>query len=161
MGARRQRPVWLATALTFLSGGLYEIWWFGATWAEIKRETGDSSMRPGWHALTSLVPVYASFRSHAHFRSLAQLLRAKAPDSPDRAAWAAWIVSLAWASSIASLLTSGIIALILSIATSGLYATFVYQGQSDFNRYIRASGGEPTERAHAMEIVGLVIAVFI
>jgi hypothetical protein len=149
----------LATALTFLSTGLYFVWWFGASWAEIKRERADPTMRPIWHALTSVVPVYASFRTHAHFRALASLVRPKVEQIPDRAAWATWLVSFAWLTGYATLFFRGISGLVLAVVSAALYAVVVYRGQKDFNAYIRVTGGEEMERAHAMESIGLVLAV--
>ena len=160
VSTRRQRPVWLATALTLLSLGSYYIWWFGASWAELKRERGDISMRPVWHALTSLVPVYASFRAHAHFRALADLARPRVAGLPDRAAWAAWIISIDWLVGLTSFFfTQGIVAVILGVVGASLYAIVVWQGQSDFNAYLRATGGDAVERAHAVEIIALAICV--
>lgn len=159
VSTRRQRPVWLATALTILSLGSYYIWWFGASWAELKRERGDITMRPVWHALTSLVPVYASFRAHAHFRALADLARPKVAGLPDRAAWAAWIISIDWLVGLTSFFTQGIVAVIVGVIGAALYSVVVWRGQSDFNAYLRATGGEPVERAHAVEIIALAICV--
>jgi len=116
-------------------------------------------MRPTWHALTSLVPVYASFRAHAHFRALAETVRPSVPDTPDRAAWAAWMVSIAWLVSVPAFFTQGLGLLALAAVASGLYAVVVYQGQSDLNSYLRVAGGEQVPRAHALESIGLVLAV--
>lgn len=151
--------MWLATALTLVSLGTYFVWWFGASWAEFKRERGDASMRPVWHALTSLVPVYASFRTHAHFRALADLARPKVSGLPDRAAWATWIVSIDWVIGLSSLFTQGVVALILGVVGATLYGVVVWRGQSDLNAYLRATGGEPVERAHALEIIALAVCV--
>ena len=71
----RQRPIWLVCLLTFLTGGVYYLWWFGASWAELKRERHDPNMSPLWHALTQLVPIYSWFRIHAHYRVLNELLQ--------------------------------------------------------------------------------------
>jgi len=64
----------LVYALSVLTFGLYFLWWFGASWAELKRETGDRRMRPVGHALAMLVPIYNLFRLHAHYRTLNELL---------------------------------------------------------------------------------------
>ena len=68
--AQRQRPSWLVALLTLFTFGLYLVFWFGASWSEIKRERHDPSMRPFWHALTLFVPVYGLYRMHAHFQVL-------------------------------------------------------------------------------------------
>ena len=148
-------------ALTVLSLGFYFVWWFGASWAEIQRERRDPSMRPVWHALTSLVPVYASFRTHAHFRAVAELVRPKVPGLPDRAAWATWIVSIDWVITVSSFFAQGVGDLLLGVIGAVLSGVVVGRGQADLNAYLRATGGEPVERAHAFEIIALVVSVFL
>ena len=46
----------MVAALSVLSLGAYVPIWFGLTWAELRRETKDESLRPLWHALLILVP---------------------------------------------------------------------------------------------------------
>lgn len=70
----RQRPTWLVYALSVTTLGLYFVWWFGASWAELKREVGDPGMKPVGHALAFFVPIYNLFRIHAHYRTLNELL---------------------------------------------------------------------------------------
>jgi hypothetical protein len=57
----RRRPLWLVGALTFVTFGVYLVIWVGVTWSEMKRELRDEGMRPVWHALGLLVPIYNSF----------------------------------------------------------------------------------------------------
>ncbi len=72
--AIRRRPTWLVYVLSVVTLGLYFVWWFGASWADLKRVTRDPGMRPLGHALAYLVPVYGQFRLHAHYRTLNELL---------------------------------------------------------------------------------------
>ena len=55
--------------------GGYGIWWLGASWPEMKVQLQDARMRPFWHALASLVPIYQFFRINAHYRALNEMLR--------------------------------------------------------------------------------------
>ncbi|HEV8228619.1 MAG TPA: hypothetical protein VGQ86_01580 [Candidatus Limnocylindria bacterium] len=49
--------------------------WYGLSWAELKRETGDERMSPLAHALSVFVPGYALWQAHRHFTLLDGLLR--------------------------------------------------------------------------------------
>jgi len=68
-------------------------------------------------------------------------------------------MSFAWIVGSATLVVRGVPGVVLALASSALYSAMVYQGQKDFNAYIRVTGGEQTERAHAMESIGLVLAI--
>lgn len=85
-----QRP-WLVGLLTFLTFGVYAIWWLGRTWWQIKQEDGDSGKAPFWHAMTQVVPIYNFFRFHAHMRTIVELTepRSASPLSPG-------LMTLAW-----------------------------------------------------------------
>ncbi|HUG06561.1 MAG TPA: hypothetical protein VMQ78_08470 [Candidatus Limnocylindria bacterium] len=75
----RCRPLWLVAALSVLSFGAYVPIWFGLTWAELKRETGDAGMSPLPHALSIFVPVYGIWQAYRHFASIDTLLRKLEP----------------------------------------------------------------------------------
>ena len=64
------RALWQVAALSVVTLGLYPIIWMGLTWSEMKRELGDGSMYPMWHALSMLVPVYSWFRLHNHYETI-------------------------------------------------------------------------------------------
>ena len=53
-----------------LSFGAYVPIWFGLSWAELKRETGDTRMEPLAHALSIFVPGYGLWQAYRHFRVL-------------------------------------------------------------------------------------------
>jgi hypothetical protein len=68
---RRPRPVWLTISLTMATFGLYAFYWLFATWRELKRESGDTSMHPFWHMLgIAIVPIYGWIRFYAHMRTI-------------------------------------------------------------------------------------------
>jgi hypothetical protein len=71
----KRRPLWLVVVLSVLSLGAYIPIWFGLTWAELKRETGDERMMPLAHALSIFVPGYGVWQAHRHFALLDTLLR--------------------------------------------------------------------------------------
>ena len=58
--------------MSILSFGLYTTYWLYKTWKHHKEHTGEHAF-PVWHGLTALVPVYGSFRAHAHLRIFGEL----------------------------------------------------------------------------------------
>lgn len=58
--------------LSILTLGLYTTYWLYKTWKHYKEHTG-AQVNPIWHGLTSFVPVYGSFRAHAHLRTFGEL----------------------------------------------------------------------------------------
>lgn len=58
--------------LSFLSFGLYLAYWLYKTWEHYRDHTGAEAY-PIWHGLTLFVPVYNSFRAHAHIRIFGEL----------------------------------------------------------------------------------------
>jgi len=73
---RRPRPVWLVVALSIATFGLYGWYWLFATWRELRKESGRSSMHPFFHVLAILiVPIYGWFRFHAHMRTVSEFAR--------------------------------------------------------------------------------------
>ena len=61
--------------LGVLSLGLYTPYWLYKTWKHYKEHTGENVF-PVWHGLTAIVPVYGSFRAHAHLRIFGELAAA-------------------------------------------------------------------------------------
>ena len=61
--------------LSVLSLGLYTLYWLYKTWKHYKEHTGAAAY-PVWHGLTALVPIYGSFRAHAHLRTFGELASA-------------------------------------------------------------------------------------
>lgn len=63
--------IFFMTALTF---GFYLFYWFYLTWKQYRDYTGNEAY-PVWHALALEVPIYGSFRAHAHARAYRDLIR--------------------------------------------------------------------------------------
>ena len=61
--------------LTVLSLGLYTVYWLYKTWKHYRDHTGAEAY-PVWHGLTAFVPIYGSFRAHAHLRTFGELATA-------------------------------------------------------------------------------------
>ena len=59
--------------LSVLSLGAYVPIWFGLTWSELRRETGDERMMPLAHALSTLVPGVNAMQAWRHFRAIDSL----------------------------------------------------------------------------------------
>ncbi len=69
-----RRP-WLVVLLSFLSLGLYHIYWIGVTWWELKRHLNDRRMHPIGHVIGFLVPVYGYWVWDRHFQKLDSVFR--------------------------------------------------------------------------------------
>ena len=61
--------------LNILSLGLYTLYWLYKTWQQYRDHTGEQ-VYPVWHGLTAFVPIYGSFRAHAHLRAFGELAAA-------------------------------------------------------------------------------------
>lgn len=133
---RRKRPVWAVVALTFATFNIYFFFWFGATWAELKRERNDDTMHPLWHALTLVVPFYGLFRVHAHFRTLNELLETvglKRRVSPGGAVLS--VIGAAILARISNLPIGSVAVLVVLILSCGLLSLLLAQGQRALNEY--------------------------
>ena len=53
-----------------LTLGAYIPVWFGLTWSELRRETGDARLYPLGHALSTLVPGWNAWQAWRHFRAI-------------------------------------------------------------------------------------------
>ncbi len=67
--------------LSILSLGLYTIYWLYKTWKHYKEHSG-ANVYPVWHGLTGFVPIYGSFRAHAHLRTFGDLASASGLSIP-------------------------------------------------------------------------------
>ncbi len=109
--------------LNILSLGLYTIYWLYKTWQQYRDHTGEQAF-PVWHGLTALVPVYGSFRAHAHLRIFGELAAAAglalafAPGLAFAAVvfgWLRWFVAAGSAASYALLAISIIAQLVMML----------------------------------------------
>lgn len=157
----RQRPIWLVCLLTFLTSGVYYLWWFGASWAELKRERHDPNMSPFWHALTQLVPIYSWFRIHAHYRVLNELLQQqRASHSIEPGLMVAVVVVADVAGPLSMAFAEPLPSLIWPLSLAALIFRVAY-GQAALNAYYAAKHGRlAAKRVTAGEWVALgVIAL--
>jgi hypothetical protein len=137
---RRQRPLWLVIALSVATFGFYVFWWFGASWAEMKRELDDSKMHPFWHAVSLIVPLYCWGRIAAHFQTLNRL-RQNRQISPAMAPFLAVVLGVIYyvaSSASARLPLSSDLAGISGIAAMFAVATLIAGGQSSLNGYFQS-----------------------
>jgi hypothetical protein len=163
---RRCRPVWLVTALSFLSMGVvYPVIWLGLTWGELRRELRDDSKRPFWHAMTQFVPIYGYFRFHAHMVEIERLGPATLMGgftSPTALLWF-WIGSLALGRGGQRLEESAPeAALVIFLISNALAAFAIGAAQAAMNRHWRAKyGSSVPENAHWGEWVGLAVGALV
>ena len=76
------RPLWLVAALNIATLNAYSLYWFFATWRELKSERCDPSMRPAWHAFSMLGPIHGIVQFHSHMRVIGELARSSGVRTP-------------------------------------------------------------------------------
>ena len=152
------RPVWLVVALSVVTFGLYTTVWFGLSWAELRRERGDTRMHPIWHAIGFALPIYGWFRTLAHFRLLGSMLRTTG-SSRVVLPWAAFAASaLADVLVVSTYLpASDEVRFIRSMSAAVLLAGLAGEGQSVLNDYWRASHGNVPVRLYGAELLVLAL----
>jgi uncharacterized protein DUF4234 len=74
MNSRFRRP-WLVIVLSFLSLGVYHLYWMGVTWWELKRQLNDNKMHPIGHVIGLLMPLYGLLVWDRHFQRLDSIFR--------------------------------------------------------------------------------------
>lgn len=166
-GARR-RPRPLVTLLGSLGNATYAFFWLWMSWRELKRISGDASMRPFWHAVAMFViPLYGLFRFHAHFRTIDELL--EAARVPVRAGAGLLTLvffllvsvlygSLGVAAAAAASGSAATLALPSLVIVASGYGYIVGSGQAALNAYYRSLGGvEVPERGHALEYLFVLL----
>lgn len=152
-------PAWLPFALTLVTGGAYLIVWAGRSWSTMKRERGDPEMRPLWHALSLVVPLYMIFRVHAHFRTLNDLLaRTGARERANLAiavgAFAGFPLAFIATGVFRTGLHDGSVLLIAALC-AGVVAGY---GQHHLNAYLRRrTGAALVSRVGAFQWIALVV----
>ena len=94
---RPARSPALVAALSFATFNLYAFYWLFATWRELKTERDDSSMRPGWHALSILGPIHGIYQYYLHMRAIRDLARSVGASTSfdPMVCMLAWLVSSA------------------------------------------------------------------
>jgi hypothetical protein len=128
--------------------------WFGLTWSEMRKETGDDQMLPLGHALSMLVPAWNGWQAWRHFRAIDALLGpavkgARVDATSGAIGLVIWWLTFTHYSSEPLFLALDAIEL-----TAGT-AVLVY-GQRALNRYWERKGGE--ERLLETDIIALAIA---
>lgn len=76
-GARNERRVkyslWRVGILTFLSLGLYYLYWMYVSWKHLAAEMPGKEFHPVWHALSQFVPIYNFVVVYQHFRTIKEV----------------------------------------------------------------------------------------
>lgn len=167
--AVRQRPSWMVAALVMVTFGVYWLVWFGQTWAEMKRVVRDPGMRPFWHALTPLAPVYGLFRTHAHFRVMAVLVESHGVPVmvPPRLAVILALMSgvLGWIALLPGVSTAEFVVLMLGALAA--LARLAARGQTTLNGLWRSGFGAGSRAGArwgewvALVVCGLVFVLFV
>jgi hypothetical protein len=140
----RRRPLWLVGLLTVLSLGIYLPLWFGFTWAELRRETGDERMQPLAHALSVFIPGYGAWQVYRHFALIGSGLErigAKTRVDPLSAAIGVVVWSLTFLHYSAEPIFM-VLNMVEIVAATGV----VVYGQRALNAYWLARPGPPVEQ---------------
>ena len=144
--------------LTVLSLGAYIPIWFGLSWAELKRETGDASMSPLAHALSIFVPVYGLWQAFRHFTLLDTLRRKVDPEHGVDALTGAIGTGIWWLT-FTHYSTDPIFVALDAIELAAGAALIVY-GQHALNGYWRSRPGPAVEeRMTELDWLALGVAV--
>jgi len=131
-------------ALTVLSYGIYVPLWFGFSWAELRRDTGDVTMQPAAHSASIFIPGYGTWQAYRHFALIGQLLTKvgsplKVDPSTAALATTVWWVTWLHYSSEPLFVVLNLIELIAGTAV-------VVFGQRALNAYWAVRPGPPAEQ---------------
>jgi hypothetical protein len=127
-----------------LSLGIYLPLWFGFTWAELRRETGDQRMSPLGHALSIFIPGYGYWQVYRHFALVgAGLERLNAAAKVDPLS--ATIGVVLWSVTFLHYSIEPIFMALNAIEILAAAGVVVY-GQRALNEYWRARPGPPVEQ---------------
>ena len=115
-----------------------------------------------WHALSSTVPVYATFRTHAHFRRIDDAAADAGLSLRSGADLAAALNAAAWITGVAGIFLTGVAQAMTSVITAGLYGWLTYRGQAALNAYFSGlAGRQIPERTHGFEWFALALSAFV
>ena len=157
VGEPRRRPLWLVGVLTVLSLGAYLPIWYGLSWAELKRETGDARMFPLAHALSIFVPAYGLWQAYQHFRLLDTLRRKVDPEHGVDALTGAIGTGIWWLTF--THYSGDPIFVALDAIELAAGTALVLYGQHALNAYWRSRPGPPvSERVTELDLVALGVA---
>ncbi len=128
--------------------------WFGLTWSELRKETGDAQMLPLGHALSTLVPGWNAWQAWRHFRAIDALLeQAGRPERVDATSGALGLVI--WWLTFAHYESSPVFLVLDAIELLAGTAVLVY-GQRALNAFWASRGAE--ERVLETDLIVLALA---
>ncbi len=140
--------------LSTLTLGAYVPIWFGLTWSEMRRETGNEQLYPLGHALSMLVPGWNAWQAWRHFRAIGALLEPVTRDTRVDATSAALGLVIWWLTF--THYSSEPVFLVLNVIELAAGTAVLMYGQRALNRYWEARGGE--ERFLETDIIALALA---
>lgn len=143
--------------LTVLSFGAYVAIWFGLSWVELKRETGDERMAPFAHALSIFVPIYGIWQAFRHF-TLIDTVRRKVDPARGVDALTGALGTGIWWLTFTHYSTEPIFMALDAIELAAGAAVVMY-GQHALNAYWRSRPGPPvTEGMTQLDWLALGVA---
>ncbi len=129
--------------------------WFGLTWSEMRKETGDGQLFPLGHALSIVVPGWNAWQAWRHFDAIGKLLGPVTRETRVDATSAAIGVVIWWLTF--THYSSEPLFLALDAVELAAGTAVLAYGQRALNRYWEAKGGE--ERVLETDFIALAIAV--
>jgi hypothetical protein len=139
-----------------ISFGAYVPIWFGLTWFELKRETGDERMAPLAHALSIFAPIYGLWQAFRHFTVIDTLRRKVEPGHGIDPLTGAIGTGIWWLT-FTHYSTEPIFVALDAIELAAGAAVLVY-GQRALNAYWRMRPGPPVEE-RVTQIDWLVLGI--
>jgi hypothetical protein len=129
--------------------------WFGLTWDELRRESGDERMQPLGHALSTLIPGWNAVTAWRHFRAIdAVLEKAGKPTRVDATSAAIGIVI--WWLTFTHYSSEPVFLALDTIELIAGTAVVVY-GQRALNAFWETRGAD--ERVLETDLMALGVAV--
>lgn len=128
--------------------------WFGLTWSELRKETGDDQLYPLGHAISILVPGWNAWQAWRHFRAIAAVAAPVTREVRVDATSAAIGVVIWWLTF--THYSSEPLFLLLDAVELAAGTAVVAYGQRALNRFWEAKGGE--QRVLDTDLVALAVA---
>lgn len=133
--------------------GAYIPVWFGLTWAELRRATGDDRMSPMGHALSLLIPGWNAWQAARHFRAI-EALAAKGGSAGTVDATSAALGVAIWWLTFTHYSTEPMFLLLDAVELVAGTTVIVY-GQRAMNAHWARRGGEERVLQTDMVAIGL------
>jgi hypothetical protein len=109
-----------------------------------------------------MVPIYATFRTHAHFLAIDAAAERGGLSLRSGADLAAVLNAAAWLTGVGGIFLTGLTQALTAVITAALYGWLTYRGQAALNAYWSGMAGRQIpERTHGFEWFALALSVLV